>query len=108
MAVFDGGDPAHANAQYNANALGATWVNLKTSIVERHLCRRDGVQCKRIHLLDVVLLDVQGRLEVLYLPGDAYRQLSGVETSDGANAGAAGEQFFPVGNEVISQRRHQS
>ena len=60
-------------------------------VLHREVGRPHRVVDEGVHLLDLLLLDVEGRVEALHLAGDAGGEARGVEAGDRADAAPSGE-----------------
>ena len=84
-----------AAADVDADPFSERWIDLKARTLCREISGGDREEDEAAHLLQILLVDVIERIEVLYFTGDTATELVGVEKRDRSDAVAIFEQGLP-------------
>src|SRR6185295_13892485 len=106
--LLDRRQPADPGTDINTDAIRVFFADLEPSVIHGHLARRDGKVDKRIHFLDLFLLDVRCRVKISDLACNLTRVLRWIELRDATDPGLACAQRLPGFFHTYTKRSHQS
>ena len=94
--VLEGDEAADAGGQDHGAAVGVLLGEVQAALLHRLLGGGQGELGEAVHLPDLPLLHVVGRVEALDLPGQLGLHVGGVVEGDGADAALAGLHGLPA------------
>src|SRR5579864_2147446 len=95
MLALDDFESSDAATDVHSHPFLVSGIHFEARAGNGEVRRRDGELDKSPHLLDVFLLDVLERIEILHFSRDAARKLRGVKSGNRAYAALAASHCLP-------------